>query len=89
MDPVANPASKYLWICAKCKHLKDFQRVVGEFHLLLIMCQRQRSNAAVANGESIKRSQVECTPNFHYALVTGCHEVFTVARQQHALVLEK
>lgn len=51
----------------------------------MIVSQRQRADSAVADGEGVERRQVECTPHFNDALVAGCHQVFAVARQQHAL----
>lgn len=53
--------------------------------LLLIVCQWQRANSAVADGECIERSQIECAPHFHNTLVASRHQIFTVSGQQHAL----
>lgn len=69
----------------KCSELFPRIPIQSKLNSLLIVRQRQRANAAVTNGECIERSQVECTPHFDDALVAGCHQIFSVARQQHAL----
>lgn len=55
----------------------------------MIVCQRQRTDSTIADGERVEWRQVECTPDFDDAFVAGCHQIFTVTGQQHALDSEK
>lgn len=57
-------------------------------NLLLVVRQRQGPYSAAAYGERVQRGQIERPPHFDNSPVAGCHQVFTVSRQQDALHLE-
>lgn len=55
------------------------------YYLLLVVCQCQRTNGTTACWKCVQRCQIECSPHFNNATITGCHQIFTVTWQYHAL----
>lgn len=54
-------------------------------HLLLVVRESKRANAAVARREGVEQRQVEGAPHFDDALVAAGHQVLAVATQQQTL----